>query len=80
MRIVNLNIMRSSMKPALYRDFFPMLTLVQKWIFNHETKQSSKLQSDPSSQSLINRRLKNKLVLHATVYLFVSHFTSSAVF
>ena len=49
-------------------------------ISNHETKQSSKFQSDPSSKLLHNRRSKNKL-LHATVYfltsllLFVSHFT-----
>ena len=42
--------MRSSMKHALYQDFFPhMLILLHKCISNHETKQASKFQSDPSS-------------------------------
>ena len=41
--------MRSSMKRALYLDFFPnMLIFLQKYISNHETKQSSKFQSDLS--------------------------------
>ena len=35
--------MRSSMKPALYRDI-----CLQKCISNHETKQAFKFQSDPS--------------------------------
>ena len=37
------------MNRALYRHFFPnMLIFLQKCISNHETKQSSKFQSDPS--------------------------------
>ena len=43
-------IMRSSMKHALYQDFFPhMLIFLRKCFSNHETKQASKFQSDPSS-------------------------------
>ena len=42
--------MRSSMKHALYQDFFPAhADFLQKCIYNHETKQASKFQSDPSS-------------------------------
>ena len=42
--------MRSSMKPALYQDVLPnMLIFLQKCIYNHDTKQASKFQSDPKS-------------------------------
>ena len=43
--------MRLSMKPTLYRDFFPQMLIffLQKCISHHDTKQYSKFQSDPIS-------------------------------
>ena len=43
-------------KSALYRDF------ADKFIYDNETKESFKFQSDPSSKVLHNRRLKNKMM------------------
>ena len=51
-----------------HADFF-----LRKCISNHETKQASKFQSDPSPKLLHNRRLKNKL-LNSTVYFLLSCF------
>ena len=41
--------MRSSMKPALYRLYPTNADLFTECIPNHETKQTSKFKSDPSS-------------------------------
>ena len=76
--------MRSSMKPALYQDLFPhILICLQKCIFNHETKQASKFQSDPSSNSQSMFEKQNVESKHFISYFLIVFcilfYTSSVV-
>ena len=78
--IVYRNTMRLSMKPALYQDFSPkMLIFLQKCIIsNHETKQSSKFQSDPSSNCFKIDVWKISCCIQQfnfLIFLLASHFT-----
>ena len=78
------NITRLSMKPALYQDFFPhMLIFLQKCISDHETKQASKFQSDPSSNCFTIDVWKIKCCKSTFNFLFsffISFYTCSVVF
>ena len=79
--------MRSSVKGVLYWDFFPhMLIFLQKCISNHEAKQSSKFQSDPSPNYFtidvwkINCWFQPFISYFLIVFVSISFYTSSVVF
>ena len=78
---------RSSMKHALYQDFAHTCWFVlRKCISNHETKQASKFQCDPSSNCFtidfwkINCWIQHLISYFLIVFFCISFYTSSVVF
>ena len=67
------NIMRLSMKPALLSGFLPTHADFTECISNHETKQTSKFQSDPSCNCFTIDVLNINGWL-STVYFLLSYF------